>query len=257
VSELHARLREILAALAASDRLCGRFGAARHQYERQPALTDIELTHFEERLGGALPDACADYLDYVTRFSAGGVGPYYGLLPAQRAAAFVQAPRGRALPYRTLPIAHLGCGYFAVMPIEGPAAGQIWLDARPLDHYELIHPSFTAFYLDWIDRLAHNQWLEGFVAIGRCALQAALTGYLHVCEEGLGLASGQLAGAALRDALAGLGTGAIQIAAESPLFSDGDTVDPCITCARMLANLVEDGLAADVVVPGVPPLPAR
>ena len=37
-------------------------------------------------IGGPLPSACDDYAEYVTRFSAGGVGPYYGLFPAQRAA---------------------------------------------------------------------------------------------------------------------------------------------------------------------------
>lgn len=263
MSELHTRLREILAALAASDPSCKRFGAAHHRYERLPPLTDIELTHFEERTGGALPEACADYHDHVTRFSAGGVGPYYGLLPAQRAAAHLVYATADAAPNvargwrRALPISHLGCGYFAVMPIDGPATGQIWLDAPPLTLSQLIRPSFTAFVLDWVDRVAHNQWLDGFVPIGQCALQAALSGYLHVCEEGLGLAAGQLAGAQLREALANLGTGAIQIAAEGPLFTEGDTVDPCITCARMIENLVEDGLAPDVVVPGVPPLPAR
>lgn len=255
MSELHTRMREILAALAASDASCKRFGAAQHRYERLPPLTDIEVTQFEERIGGVLPDACADYLDHVTRFSAGGVGPYYGLLPAQRAAAFVQT---RSKPaHRALPIAHLGCGYFAMMPLEGPAAGQIWLDAVPINEQQLIATSFTAFFLDWIDRVANNQWLEGHVPIGRCALQAALTAYLHVCEQGLGLQSGQLAGAQLREALAGLSTGSIQIAAEGALFKEGDTVDPCIHCARMLVNLVEDGLAPDVVAPGVPPLPAR
>ncbi len=254
MSELHTRLREILGALSASDVACKRFGAAQHRYERLPPLTDIELTHFEERLGGALPEACSDYFDHVTRFSAGGIGPYYGLLPAQRAASFIQpGPAGA----RSLPLSHLGCGYFAVMPIEGPGAGQIWLDAPQLRMSELLYPNFTAFLLDWIDRVANNQWLEGAVPIGRCPLQAALTGYLHVCEEGLGLAAGQLAGAALRDALAGLGPASIQIAAEGPLFGPGDTVDPCITCARMLVNLVEDGLASDVVAAGVPPLPAR
>lgn len=254
MSELHTRLGEILAALAASDPGCKRFGSAHHRYARTPPLTDIELTHFEERVGGAWPETCADYLDHVTRFSAGGVGPYYGLLPALRAASSIQRGPGGA---RSLPLSHLGCGYFAVMPIEGPGAGQIWLDARPLELSELLYPNFTAFLLDWIDRVASNQWLQSPVPVGRCALQAALTGYLHLCEEELGLASGQLAGAALRDALAGLGAGSIQIAAEGPLFNEGDTVDPCITCARILANLVEDGLAPDVVGPGVPPLPAR
>ncbi len=255
MSELHTRLREILAALSASDPRCKRFGAAQHRYDLLPPLTGVELTHFEERVGGTLPAACDDYVEYVTRFSAGGVGPYYGLLPAQRAAAHVQAP-SRSLG-RRLPLAHLGCGYFAVMPIEGPAAGQIWFDFVPLGTQQLFKPSFTAFVLDWIDRLATNQWLDAGVQPGQCALQAALTGYLHLQEESLGLASGALAGAQLRDALADLGPGAIKIAAEGPLFHDGDTVDPCILCARMLANLAEDGLSPDVVVPGVPPLPAR
>jgi hypothetical protein len=258
VSELHARLHEILSVLSANDPTCKRFGAARHRYERLAPLTDGERTHFEEQLGVALPDACSDYLDHVTRFSAGGVGPYYGLLPAGRAAAHLVVAGPTSTQWkRALPIAHLGCGYFAVMPIDGPAAGQIWLDAPPLGLSELIRPTFTAFLLDWIDRLAHNEWLEGFVPIGGCALQAALSGYLHFCEEQLGLTSGQLAGPALRDALAGLGPGAIQIAAEGPLFSAGDTVDPCITCARMVANLVDEGLDPTVVVPGVPPLMAR
>jgi hypothetical protein len=255
MSELHTRLREILAALSASDPRCKRFGAAQHRYELLPALTDIELTHFEERLGGALPAACDDYLEYVTRFSAGGVGPYYGLLPAQRVAAHVQtrpAPLGRSLP-----IAHLGCGYFAVMPIDGPAAGQIWFDFVPLGTQQLFQPSFTAFVLDWIDRVATNQWLEAGVQPGQCALQAALTGYLHMQETHQGLAAGALAGPQLRDALGDLGPGSIRIAAEGPLFTEGDTVDPCILCARMLANLAEDGLSTEVVVPGVPPLPAR
>jgi hypothetical protein len=260
VSELHGRLREILAALSASDPGCKRFGAAQHRYQLLAPVTHTELADIEERLHSSdspsqLPE---DYLDHITRFSAGGVGPYYGLIPAQRAAAFVQtAPTGVNQWTRALPLSHLGCGYFAIMPLDGPAAGQIWLDARHIAMTVPVRATFMTFLLDWIDRLSRSEWLEGFVPVGRCPLQAALTGYLHVCEEQMGLASGQLRGAQLRDALAGLGPGSIAIAAEGPLFGERETVDPCITCARMVVNLVEQGLDPQVVAPGVPPLPAR
>lgn len=261
MSELNAdRLRELVSVVAASDRSCKRFGAAQHRYERLPPVTERELAQIEERLHATASDAVLpeDYVDHITQFSAGGVGPYYGLISAQRAAAFVQvAPAGVTEWTRALPLAHLGCGYFAIMPLNGPASGQIWLDAHHIGMTSPIRPTFTAFLLDWIDRVSRNEWLEGFVPIGRCPLQAALTGYLHVCEEQMGVAAGQLSGAQLREALSGLGPGSIAIAAEGALFGERETVDPCITCARMVENLVEQGLDPGVVAPGVPPLPVR
>lgn len=255
MSELLARLREILAAFAASDPTCKRFGAAAHRYQLLPPL---------ERVERELP---ADYLEYVTRFSAGGVGPYYGLIPVDRtapplggAARREQVPaRDRApLVDRGLPIAHLGCGYLAVLVLEGSAAGQVWIDAHAVGLVAPIRASFTAFYLDWIDRLAHNKWLDGFVEPGRCAVTAALTGFLAMREEQRGLAPGTLSGDALREVLGELGAGAIAVtASDSPLFAPGDRVDPCATCARALQGLVEQGLRADVVAPGLPPLPCR
>jgi len=231
-----AGLREILAAFAASDPACKRFGAAQHRYQLLPPVDRVEHE---------LP---ADYLEYVTRFSAGGVGPYYGLIPVDR------APRLE----RGLPIAHLGCGYLAVLVLEGNAAGQVWIDAHAIGVVAPIRPSFIAFYLDWVDRLVHNKWLDGFVEPGRCAVTAALTGFLALREDALGLAPGALTGEALREALGELGAGAIEVtAANSPLFAPGDRVDPCATCARALQGLVEQGLRADVVAAGVPPLPCR
>jgi len=114
-------LRDVLTALAASDSSFKRFGAAQHRYAVLPPIADVEL---------ALPD---DYRDYITGVSAGGVGPYYGLIPAQRAAAFVQpAPSGVVDWTRALPLSHLACGYFAVTPIDCPADGQSWLDYRQI-----------------------------------------------------------------------------------------------------------------------------
>lgn len=250
MSELTQRLREILAGLAASDPRCKRFGAAQHRYELLPPIDEATPE----------PDLPADYVEYVTRLSAGGVGPYYGLIPADRAAAFaIEAPAGVTAWRRALPIVHVGCGYAALLVLDGPASGQIWLDARQLGMLAPVRPSFTAFYLDWIDRVARNQWLEGFVPPGQCAITAALTGYLGVCEQRLGLEPGTLDGEALRAALADLGPGAIEVTADGPLalFAPGERVDPCATCARALQGLVEQGLREDVVAPGVPPLPLR
>ena len=113
--------------------------------------------------------------------------------------------------------------------------------------------------MDWIDRLSRNVLPETFVPPTVCALSAALTGFLGFWEKRLGIAAGTLAGAPLRDALSSLGPGAIEIAAEAgtPLFAPGDRVDPCVSCARLVANLVEQGLAPDVIAPGADPLPIR
>lgn len=243
MSELTTRLREILVALAASDIPLRRFGAARHHYELLPPAT----------IDDGLPD---EYLEYVTRVSAGGLGPYYGLIPVDRALQHVvTAPAGVVGWTRALPLSHLGCGYAALLPVDGPAAGQVWIDARAIGKLAPIRSSFTAFLLDWIDRLGRGQWLDGFVPTGACPLAAAVTGYLGVCEQRLGIPTGSIAGDPLREALSALPRHAIAIAAEegSPLFAPGSPVDPCVTCARWLEGLERDGLRPDVVAPGVVP----
>ena len=255
MSELLATVRAAVGALAAGDPRRARFGAARHGYELAPPLGAAELTALEDRLGGALPD---DLRAFAVEVGAGGAGPGYGIVPIDRAAASTRALAGAPWT-RGLPVVHLGCGYAAVVALDGDARGEVWIDARAIGVNRPIHATFTAFYLDWIDRLAHARWPDSHVPPGVCALAAALSGYLAHCETELGVPAGALAGQPLRDALARLGPGAIEIAASAaaPWFDDGDRVDPCIACARLLDNLAADGLCRDVVAPGLAPRPLR
>lgn len=217
MSELVATLREAIAALAASDRSLKRFGARVHRYELKPPIANADL---------AWPD---DVRELATAFASGGAGPYYG---------FQLGPK-RA---RGLIVGHMGCGYAATL-----IDGAVYIDAPSIGVLAPIAPSFTAYYLDWIDRLAHNVLPEAFVPPGVCPLPAALGGFLAVHEQRLGIAPGTIAGDDLKAALAELGPGSIEIAASaSPLFADGTRVDPCIACAKLLANL---GLSEAIVRP--------
>ncbi len=237
MSELVSTVRDAVAALAQSDRGCLRFGAAHHRYEFAAPLDEDAVSACEVALAVRLP---ADYRAFVREVAASGAGPGYGLVPI---AQILRSP---------LPIAHLGCGYAASLDL---ATGAIVLDARAIGIVAPIYPSFTAFYATWIDHLARGQLPDHGVPPGACALAHALGGYLAMCEQRLDLPAGGLAGEPLRAALAELGPSAIAIAADaSPLFAPGERVDPCIACARTLANL---GLPAGVVAPGMPPLPLR
>lgn len=258
MSELWATARAAVRALADADPGLRRFGAAQHRYVLEPPLSAAALAAAEAELGAALPD---EVRGFAGELAAGGAGPGYGIVPVDRTAAAayrLAAPPG--VPWTIgLPLAHLGCGYAAVAALDGAARGEVWIDARAIGVCRAIHPDFTAFYLDWIDRVAHGRWPEPHVPAGSCALAAALSGYLARCEAELGAAAGTLAGPALREALSRLGPGAIEIADESAVgwFDDGDRVDPCIACARLIENLAGDGLRGDVVAQGLPPKPLR
>lgn len=263
MAELAATIREALAGLAAGDRSLVRFGAAQHRYDLAPPLRAARLTEVEIDLGAVLPD---DLRSFATEIGSGGAGPGYGWLPLPRAARHLIAPPAKrgtqpwdpALWTRALPIAHLGCGYAAIVPLDGRARGELWVDARAIEVLAPVHATFTAAYLGWIDRLARGTLPHGYVAAGVCAFASALSGYLGVMEQRLGLAESTLAGDQLREVLGQLGPGAIEIAAESPtLFAPGDRVDPCIVCAHLIETLAGDGLRRDVCARGVAPLAAR
>jgi len=262
-AELAATVREALATLAAGDRSLRRFGAAHHRYELAAPLASEELASLERALGAELP---SDVRRFATEVGSGGAGPGYGWIPLPRAAgAPVVAPTtvgarpwDPALWTRALPIAHLGCGYAVLVPLDGRARGEVWVDARAIELLAPVHATFTAAYLAWLDRLARGTLPEGYVAAGACAFAAALSGYLGVMERRMGLPETTLAGEALREVLGQLGPGAIEIAAEAAtLFAPGDRVDPCIACAHLIETLAPDGLRRDVVAQGVLPQPMR
>lgn len=251
MSELASTVRETLARLADGDRAFRRFGARAHRYELAAPST------VEPALAGMLPD---DLRAFVVDVGSGGAGPGYGWIPLARAAqAIVDAPAGFPAWTRALPLAHLGCGYVAVLPLDGAHRGEVWIDARAIGHIAPIAPTFSAWYLAWLDDLARGALPPANVPPGQCALSIALSAYLAAVEQRLGIGSGELAGPALRDALTALGPGAVAIAAESSpsMYVPGEPVDPCVACARLVEELAADGLARDVVAPGLPPLPAR
>ncbi|HEX7840351.1 MAG TPA: SMI1/KNR4 family protein, partial [Kofleriaceae bacterium] len=176
-------------ALAAADPALRRFGATGHRYELLPPLSAEALEALEAQVGAALPD---DLRAFATELAAGGAGPGYGIVPLDRAAGYVvAAPRGAPWT-RGLPLAHLGCGYAAVIALDGAARGEVWIDARAVGVVRPVSPSAAALYLDWIDRLAHARWPESHVPPGACALAAALSGYFARCEAEAGLAAGTL-----------------------------------------------------------------
>lgn len=271
-AELAATVREALEALEARDPARRAFGAARHGYALAPPLTAADIDAIEQEIGTMLPE---ELRAFALAVGGGGAGPGYGWISPVRAARRLVTPPGTPtsvmevpwrrpstpeLPWRrAITVAHLGCAYAAIVPLDGAARGEVWIDARALKKIAPMHPSFAAFYLEWIGRLARAAWPESFVPAGECALPTAIGGYLDVCEQRLGVERGSLAGAALREALGALGPGSIAIAADGApaLFDDGDRVDPCIACARLLESLAADGLGPDVVAPGILPAPER
>lgn len=224
MNEFLTTLRETIAALAAADPSFMRFGAANHRYLLAPVMDELAARALPEELRA-----------YATTIASGGVGPYYGLLPTTSPP--IEAARGVTAWQRAQPIAHLGCGYAAVIPLDGDSQDQVWIDARGVGLVAPMYASFTAYYVDWIDRLAHAELPESFVPPGRCALANALAGYFAVQEQRLGLPAGGLDGAQLGEAIAALGAGAIAIANEGPLFGADQPVAPCVRCTQLLDHL--------------------
>ncbi len=258
----------------------GEFAAEYALLLKRWALRDPKRLRFGARHHGyvaAPPEAAAlplvtpvAYEMFIRNVSAGGAGPYYGLLVASALppAVWQAAQQPSHLPdgndeaavnaalasgvdpwLGALPVAELGCGYTALLVLNGPATGQIWLDARAVGVLAPIAHDFAAFILDWLDRESRAALLLGYVPADVCALPNALAGYLAMWEQQHSVSPGDMSPGQVREAFAALGTGAIVLAAQhpTPLRAQNAAVNPCLVCAQLVARLGDSGLASTVV----------
>lgn len=257
--EFAAEYAQLVPQLAKRDAKRLRFGARAHGY--------VALPPSDAALPLPVP---ADFAAFIREISAGGFGPYYGLLapttlpervwqvaalpsllPDGNDEAAAQAVAGANLdPWPgSLPIAKLGCGYTALLVLNGPATGQVWLDARAVGLIAPIAPTFTAFVLDGLHRSSQAMLPLGYVPLDVCALPNALAGYLAVWEQRHNVEPGELTSGQLREALSNLGAGSIALAAQmaTPLHAENAGVNPCVVCAQVVDRLADAGLASTVL----------
>lgn len=255
--EFATTLRAWLREAARADPHLRRFGARRHRYQLAPPLAPPRLDAIEATIGQPLPDA---YRRFVGEVGGAGAGPFHGLWPldhptqlAHARGAFAPSAVGPASYRGVVALGHVGCGQLALLVIGGAHAGQVWIDARACaGTIAAVAPDFDAYYLAWVQALAHNQLVPGAAAPGACPLPRALSHYLGAIERRAGIAPGALDGEALRAAFAALPPAAIRCEAsgDDPYLAAGSALDPCPTCAVMLARLEGVGLAPDRVAEG-------
>lgn len=279
--DVHATLREMIAQLAAHDAGCVRFGARVHRYRLAPPIAEAELAAIEAAAEVALPE---DYRAHLRQVGNGGAGPYYGLWPvdhpAQRAllrgpfrltdawrpdrAAMTPAEYADHFDDRhlrgTVGLAHLGCGYLSVLVVDGPARGTVWCDARGAGAgIAPTHASFQDWLVDWVRGVARNELPVTPVPPGACAVPGVLSQYIAATEHELGLAPGTITDDALASAFRKLGDGALACTAigSSAFFDEGEVLDLCSNCARLIENLRAHGMRRAQVRDGVPAKPQR
>jgi hypothetical protein len=162
-----------------------------HRYAERPPLTRTEVHDFEAACGVPLPEELAEFLLHV---HGGGAGPGYGLdiprtsadltelqlrepfpygnadataLLQRRAVerfamlSVIELPNGKEFAPGALPVAHEGCGAFALLIVTGEQRGKMWgVDMGYCPLYEGIagaagprgHFGFLGWYEDWLAR---------------------------------------------------------------------------------------------------------
>lgn len=279
-------LERTLAGLAAADAELARFGSATHRYQLAQPLGEGAVTRLEAR-GAPLPE---DYRRFITTVGASGAGPFYGLLPPDTDAQLASMrgwfphedswmppepdgePDGetdadpdaqhalgsgvRPDIAGTLMLAHLGCGYAALLVVGGPARGQVWIDLGAAGMgLHRTHDSFTDWYLDWVHAAVTGRSMPAPIPPGCCGLMTALSGLLEREERARGMEPGTIDPDESIAVLSELPDAAIATVVRGvPYFDDGDPVDPCPLCTAMTDRFE---IREQAMVSGVPPRHAR
>lgn len=160
------KVRGRLTLMSVLDPLRWRFGASEHRYRLNPGISEQELASFEAEQQVALP---ADYRSFLLEVGNGGAGPHYGLLPLGRSLGPGDLSRPFPLTeaYSPVPddnddipscyldghlrLSPMGCGYWSILIVTGPAAGTVWDDFLAGDGgYRPTGHSFATWYNAWL-----------------------------------------------------------------------------------------------------------
>jgi len=218
-------------------------GALGHRYTLNAPLSGIDA--IESQLGFRLPD---DYRTFLS-IGNGGAGPYYGILPFDPAGAQGVFPATEAWleddadfmtsasEAGTVALGHVGCGYFAILVVNGPARGQVWYDVRGVgEGYYPAYRSFGDYYGDWIRLATSGQALSCPAPEGLCALPSVLGSYT----------AETLRPGAIR--IQTMGTEIVRY------FDDDDDIHMCPRCHALVTAWARQGsLRVEHFVPGLLP----
>ncbi len=162
------RIRSKLNTLKTSDSQLQVFGAARHQYQLRPCLSEDDVVFFEQQHTITLPN---EYRAFLRHLGNGGAGPHYGLFSLKECLSHINDEGGRfsleqQFPHQSMwnPItkhtgdgltkeylafeteyfrnAHVngsvmisaqGCGHETLLIVSGSERGHIWANSRVSD----------------------------------------------------------------------------------------------------------------------------
>lgn len=187
---LRARIESLVAkmdALAVADPERQIFGATEHDWARLAPLSETDVRGLEVARDVRFPE---DHRCYLTTVSAGGAGPYYGIVPLTEADDMLRRHVGGDISPRwgapfdpmcadaqinnenedeSIPrpgpdgydgcvfVAMQGCGYFSVLVLTGEHAGEVWSENQ--DGGGALAPEAKSF-LEWMEQWADRALVE-------------------------------------------------------------------------------------------------